>query len=237
MRLRPGSENCQVTLGGNDAPQAGKASLCRCKRSCARNPVPPKERKLAVPTPHINKSLSILTDDLACARQLNARNVTVLDTGSEKGRGVFAAQSFLPGETVIIGLLDRIETSRTTYSIQLDWNVHALFQEPASLTNHSCDPNLAIVPNRFGAYDFVAIKQISSGSELTWDYATSEFESIAVQVCLCASKNCRGAAGGFSKLPRDHPMIASGFCAPYLFQQNPGQFPRKIGFFSKFVGS
>ncbi|RWO94858.1 MAG: SET domain-containing protein-lysine N-methyltransferase [Mesorhizobium sp.] len=184
-----------------------------------------------------NKNLSVLTDDVACARQLNTRNVKVLDTGGEKGRGVFAARDFLPGELVVIGLLDRIETRRTAYSIQLDWNVHALFQEPALIMNHSCDPNSAILPNRFGAYDFVAVTQIASGAEVTWDYATSEFESIAVQSCLCSSKNCRGAAGGFSTLPRDHPMILSGFYAPYLSEKNPAQFPRKIGMFSKFIGS
>ncbi|MER9294795.1 SET domain-containing protein-lysine N-methyltransferase [Mesorhizobium sp. M0510] len=188
-------------------------------------------------TPRTNKRLSVLTDDVACARQLNARNVRVLNTEGDRGRGVFAARDFLPGETVVIGLLDHMEKRRTAHSIQLDWNVHALFQKPALFMNHSCDPNSAIVSNRFGAYDFMAINHISSGVEVTWDYASSEFESIAVQVCLCSSENCRGAAGGFSELPRDHPLIVSGFYAPYLSQQNPGQFPRRIGLFSKFVGS
>ncbi|MER8549417.1 SET domain-containing protein-lysine N-methyltransferase [Mesorhizobium sp. M1169] len=168
--------------------------------------------------PHINKGLSILTDDVACARQLNARNVRVLSTDGDRGRGVFSARDFLPGEIVIIGLIDRMERRRTTNSFQLDWNVHALFQKPAVIVNHSCEPNLAIVPNRFGAYDFVAIEHISSGVEVTWDYATSEFECIGVSVCLCSSANCRGTAGGFSKLPRDHPTLVSGFYAPYLNQ-------------------
>ncbi|MER9725880.1 MULTISPECIES: SET domain-containing protein-lysine N-methyltransferase [unclassified Mesorhizobium] len=163
-----------------------------------------------------NNRLSILTDDLACARQINARNVTVLNTGGDRGRGVFAARDFLPGEIVIIGLVDGTEKIRTTNSFQLDWNVHALFQKPAVIVNHSCAPNLAIVANRFGAYDFVAIEQISSGVEVTWDYATSESECIGISVCLCSSGNCRGSAGGFSELPRDHPMVMSGYYAPYL---------------------
>lgn len=165
---------------------------------------------------NINQCLSILTDDVACSKQLNARNVKILNTGSERGRGVFAARDFLPGEIVIIGLIERMERTRTTYSLQLDWNVHALFQEPAVIVNHSCDPNLAILPNRFGAYDFVAIRQISSDAEVTWNYATSEYECIGVEVCLCSSKNCQGSAGGFSALPPDHPMLVSGFYAPYL---------------------
>ncbi len=167
-------------------------------------------------TSHIDKSNSILTDDVGCARRINARNVSVLITGGDRGRGVFAARDFLPGEVVIIGLLDRLEGIRTTNSIQLDWDVHALFEKPAVLVNHSCCPNLAIVSNRFGAYDFVASQEISSGAEVTWDYAASEFECIGVSVCLCSAANCRGAAGGFSTLPPDHPMLVSGFYAPYL---------------------
>lgn len=169
-----------------------------------------------MPTPNIDKSVSILSDDIGCARRLNARNVRVLDTSDNRGRGVFAARDFLPGEVVIIGLVDRLERIRTTNSIQLNWNVHALFEKPAVVVNHSCDPNLAIVPNRFGAYDLIAIQEIYSDVEVTWDYATSEFECIGVSVCLCSAANCRGAAGGFSKLPPDHPMLVSRFYAPYL---------------------
>ncbi|TIL83343.1 MAG: SET domain-containing protein [Mesorhizobium sp.] len=169
---------------------------------------------------NISESLSILTDDVACAKQLNGHNVRILGTDSDRGRGVFAARDFLPSEIVVIGLIERMETTRTTNSFQLDWNVHALFQEPAVIVNHSCDPNLAIVPNRFGAYDFVAIRQISSGAEVTWNYATSEFECMGVSVCLCSSKNCQGSAGGFSTLRPDHPMLVSGFYAPYL--KEPG---------------
>ncbi|AZO03855.1 MAG: SET domain-containing protein-lysine N-methyltransferase [Mesorhizobium sp.] len=175
---------------------------------------------------HINQDLSILTDDVACAKQLNARNVKILSTGGERGRGVFAARDFLPGEIVVIGLIDRMETVRTTNSFQLDWNVHALFHKPAVIVNHCCDPNLAIVPNRFGAYDFVAIQHISSGAEVTWNYATSEFECIGVSVCLCSSRNCRGSAGGFSTLPRDHPLLVSGFYAPYL-KKTQGTFQER----------
>ncbi|WP_156940015.1 SET domain-containing protein-lysine N-methyltransferase [Mesorhizobium sp. LNHC209A00] len=171
--------------------------------------------------PRVENGISILTDDLGCARRINARNVTVRDTGHDRGRGIFAARGFLPGEVVMIGLLNRLEKARTTHSIEIDWNVHALFEEPPVFVNHSCDPNLAIVANRFRAYDFIAVREISPDVELTWDYATSEFESIAVPVCLCAAANCRQAAGGFSTLPPDHPLLLAGFYAPYL-KRNSG---------------
>ncbi|TGT35774.1 SET domain-containing protein-lysine N-methyltransferase [Mesorhizobium sp. M8A.F.Ca.ET.165.01.1.1] len=173
-----------------------------------------------MPRPKIDKyrvkTTSIMLDDVGCARQLNDHNVRVLNVSEDKGRGVFSARDFMPGEVVVIGLIARLEAARTTDSIQLDWGVHALFEEPAVIINHSCDPNLAIVPNRFGAYDFMAIREIFSGVELTWDYATSEFACVGVSVCLCGAENCRGAAGGFATLPRDHPMVISGLYAPYL---------------------
>ncbi|WP_352917277.1 SET domain-containing protein-lysine N-methyltransferase [Mesorhizobium sp. M1143] len=189
-----------------------------------------------MPNKRKKKYRSILDDDAACARIINARNVKIADAGADRGRGIFSSRQFLPGEVVMIGLIDRLEEERTIYSIQIDWNIHATFEEPVVLSNHSCNPNLAIVPNRFGAYDFIAIHEVDHDVELTWDYATTEFNSIAVQVCLCSSKNCRGAAGGFSTLRPDHPILLAGFYAPYL-QRPYGRFPRGIGMFARLVGS
>ncbi|MET3524114.1 SET domain-containing protein-lysine N-methyltransferase [Mesorhizobium abyssinicae] len=189
-----------------------------------------------VPNPRRTKCTSILADDIGCARRINVRNVTVRDTGDERGRGVFAARRFLPGEIVMIGLIHRWEKERAIYSIQMDWNVHAIFDEPAKYSNHSCDPNLAIVPNRFGAYDFIAIREISPQVEVTWDYATTETECIGVSNCLCSAASCRKLIGAFPALPPDHPLLMSGFYAPYL-QRNPRHFPRGIGMLAKIVGS
>ncbi|MEV8644034.1 SET domain-containing protein-lysine N-methyltransferase [Mesorhizobium ciceri] len=184
------------------------------------------ERSFGVPSRKVEKTTSIVIDDVGCARQLNDRNVRVLDVSEAKGRGVCSARDFMPSEVVVIGLIARLETARTTDSIQMERDVHALFEEPAVIINHSCDPNLAIVPNRFGAYDFVAIREIPSGVELTWDYATSEVACLGVSLCLCEAENCRGAAGGFATLPRDHPMIISGLYAPYL-DEKPGNRRRR----------
>ncbi|TIU19472.1 MAG: SET domain-containing protein [Mesorhizobium sp.] len=189
-----------------------------------------------VPKSRVKKCGSILSDDVGCARRINVRNVTVRDTGGKKGRGVFAARRFLPGEIVAIGLVQRLEKVRTEYTIQMDWNVHAIFEEPAIFSNHSCDPNLAIIPNRFGGYSFIAIREISPNVEVTWDYATSETECVGVSTCLCSAAQCRGTVGGFPKLPRDHPLLTSAFYAPYL-QRNPRHLPREIGMLARIVGS
>lgn len=189
-----------------------------------------------MPHPRKKKIATILSDDIGCARRINSRNVMVSDTGDGRGRGVFAARRFLAGEIVIVGLVQRYEKVRTTYTIQMDWNVHAIFEEPAIFSNHSCDPNLAIVPNRFGAFDFVAIREILPKAEVAWDYATSETECVGISVCLCSAANCRKIVGGFPSLPPDHPLLTSAFYAPYL-QRNPRHFPRGIGALAKIVGS
>lgn len=58
--------------------------------------------------------------------------------------------------------------------------------EHTGACNHSCDPNVGFS----NQVTLIAIKNISSGEELTWDYAFCEsfFKPFK---CKCGSKNCR----------------------------------------------
>lgn len=58
-------------------------------------------------------------------------------------------------------------------------------------TNHSCDPNIAIQ----GQIVFVAMRDISSGEELTHDWATTD-DLDYIMDCKCGSLNCRGTITG-----------------------------------------
>ena len=53
--------------------------------------------------------------------------------------------------------------------------------------NHSCDGNVGF--DEWG--DFVAIKEIESGNEMTYDYALSESNPLFKMECKCGNKNCR----------------------------------------------
>jgi hypothetical protein len=128
-----------------------------------------------------------------------------------KGRGVFAAKAFAPGDTVVMGQAVGIKPERTIYSIQKDWNLHVELDEPARSLNHSCNPNTGVVDNSYGAYDFVATTSILLGEEITFDYETTEYEIIFAGQCLCTTAECRGRAMGF-KYRTDRP----GFLARYL---------------------
>lgn len=135
----------------------------------------------------------------------------------EKGLGVFGEKPFKKGDLVVRGKPEKMVRERTDYSFQVDINQHVQLDKPARLINHSCDPNLGVKDNKFGGYDFIAIRDIAAGEELTWDYSMTEFVSIAIKdVCLCGSSNCRKKVGGFVCLPFETRNKYNDFVADYL---------------------
>lgn len=68
--------------------------------------------------------------------------------------------------------------------------------------NHSCDPNCEMqkwyVNGQYRMALF-ALKNITKGDELTYDYNFSLFNPAEGQPCKCGSENCRGVIGGKSQ--------------------------------------
>lgn len=118
-------------------------------------------------------------------------------TSGHKGRAVIALRAFHPAELVVIGRAVSVLPERATHSFQKDWDTHVELDAPARFMNHSCQPNTGVVDNSHDGYDFVALREIQPGDEVTWDYETTEYVSIAVPRCLCATKNCRTRIHGF----------------------------------------
>jgi len=106
---------------------------------------------------------------------------------------------FLPGETVLYSVSEYISPERTIHTVQLDRNpdVHVEITAPGRLINHSCDPNTGVKDNKHMAFDFIALRSIKKGDEISFDYETTEYESIAVPKCLCGTPSCRGKTVGF----------------------------------------
>jgi SET domain-containing protein len=44
---------------------------------------------------------------------------------------------------------------------------------PGRFINHSCNSNTGIRDNKAGAFDFVTLRKVSSGEQLTWDYSVT----------------------------------------------------------------
>ena len=140
----------------------------------------------------------------------------VVNATADKGRGVFALRDISAGEVVIRSRPVRVCPERTRLTIQTDFDVHVEVDEPGIFTNHSCDPNTGLRNNELGAYDFVALRDIKQGEEITWDYETTEFILIAVFECHCGSPKCRGRARGFKYLAKEVREAYGEFIGDYL---------------------
>jgi len=118
-----------------------------------------------------------------------------------KGRIVVATENISSGVVVCSSRIRGLAPERDRYSLQKDENVHLYIDEPGQIFSHSCEPNLTVRDNEFGAFDFVSVRPVLAGEELSFHYGMSEAESVAVAVCCCGSADCQGRSVGFWELP------------------------------------
>lgn len=142
----------------------------------------------------------------------------------DKGRCVLSTRRFEPGETVVVGAVERVVPIRTNHSFQVGWDTHVDLTTPARDINHSCDPNTGIRDNSGGGFDFIALREILPSEEITWDYETSEYVSIAVSRCLCGEARCRSVIRGFEYRRNDRSWQPT-HVAGYLREQSRGLLP------------
>ena len=83
--------------------------------------------------------------------------------------------------------------------------------------NHSCDPNCGL-DFEDGRVYLKSIRIISRGSEITYDYATSQSLFPLRFSCKCESPDCRGDIGDFNELPvkRKKFYLSKSVVAPFL---------------------
>jgi hypothetical protein len=145
--------------------------------------------------------------------------VVIQETPDGRGYGLFARATIVLGDLVFRGTALETTRQRTSHSIQLDWEKHVTMDAPAILVNHSCAANLGIRENDLGAYDFYALRDIPSSSELLWDYETAESEMSGFD-CECGDPECRGQLKGFqSHGDQVLATYSKGFVAPYLLRE------------------
>ena len=143
----------------------------------------------------------------------------IMKRTKQKGRGVFAARSLTSGDVVVRGRFLKALASRTHHSFEVGFDEHIELDEPARVINHSCDPNTGIQNNQFGGYNFIALRPIQVGEEITWDYETSEYTSIAVKRCFCGSAKCRKHIVGFQFREEELRTKYGEYLAGYLTQK------------------
>ena len=143
----------------------------------------------------------------------------MLKNSQDRGSGVFTKSSFKREDVVMRGVIEKIEYVNHVGVSQMGKNEYFAPIGLMALVNHSCDPNCGIRLNETGAHDYVAMKDISPGEEINFDYAMQNYKIGHFLVkCRCGSSDCRGVIGGWVDLPDHKRQQYKTFIAPYLLE-------------------
>ncbi|ESL09445.1 hypothetical protein TRSC58_02832 [Trypanosoma rangeli SC58] len=118
----------------------------------------------------------------------------------EMGQTAYAARNIAAGELLFhcAGLVVHFPTM---YTICVGEDKHLLFGDGAECIAHHCDSNLQVVVHEESeTFDFVAIRDITMGEMLNFNYCTTEWIMNSSFVCLCGSVHCAGTIRGFVNL-------------------------------------
>ncbi len=85
----------------------------------------------------------------------------------------------------------------------------------ARFINHSCNPNCGI-KNRF---DVVAMRDISPGEQLFWDYEMTEDHPFWRMECRCGNQDCRAIIGTFQNMPPKKIREYKGYISEWLVKK------------------
>jgi len=122
------------------------------------------------------------------------------------GRGLFAGRDFAVGDEIlrfsgpVISLCEAIaKGAEQANPLQVGPFEYIDLEPPGVFINHSCDPNAGIIADRV----LVALRSISAGEEVRYNYSTTMWEGIWTMPCQCKSASCRGAVTDFPQLAAD----------------------------------
>lgn len=120
------------------------------------------------------------------------------------GKGLFATRDYRPDELILAltGPPYRRDhpihgTDEGANLLQTGRRSYILLDGPGVYANHSCDPNAGIRKNR----RLVALRTITEGEEIRFDYSTTMDEDFWTMDCRCGSAACRGRIEDFHRLP------------------------------------
>lgn len=155
-------------------------------------------------------------------------NPKVIVGKSKFGRGLFAVANISKGETIAEFDGDIFVAECTSklpndpplfvrdHAVQFS-NTEYRWSKYGTLMNHSCDPNCGI--NGTGAsFRQVAMKPITKGTELTYDYEMTEDSDWRMK-CECGSPICRKTIGAYENMPIEIRKKYKGYVADYLVKK------------------
>jgi hypothetical protein len=94
------------------------------------------------------------------------------------------------------------ETNVDTYALQIGPDLYIGESGGVDdLFNHSCEPNAGVIISGTTA-ELRAIRAITPGEEIAFDYSTTLDEGDFTMVCRCGLPSCRGVIGDGRDLPQ-----------------------------------
>lgn len=147
-------------------------------------------------------------------RKLSKCMYVYIGETERRGLGIFAAKHFQSNDVIVMdedgdyydNMLSYDEAIRSGYDIARDcFQVGADLYNPPNgnlddMVNHSCDPTTGLRLSPKG-YRMIALRDIVTGNELTYDYSTYISGARETLDCRCGAPNCRQLIGSFSDLP------------------------------------
>lgn len=126
------------------------------------------------------------------------------------GTGVFAGEDIAAGERIRLvdgDIVFRVNRTREDALSNPDWIGigRNRWIDPRGILrflNHSCEPNVGVVTPEADLVAIVAMRDISGGEELTFDYSTTECDPLWEMSCTCRSVRCRRTIRSILTLPR-----------------------------------
>jgi hypothetical protein len=140
-----------------------------------------------------------------------------------KGYGSFARQTISAGTIVATfggtaanrSGLTIFPNERQRRSIQIDIDLFLIGpvqREPGDSINHSCIPNCGMR----NATQVVAMHDIETGQELTFDYAMTDASDYDEFECSCSARQCRGTVSGSDWGRTDLQQRYTRYFSPYV---------------------
>ena len=137
--------------------------------------------------------------------------------------GVYATESISAGTHAVVfgGFVTQgprfrqLPEYRQRHSLQIGEDLFLACGEALNdgdLVNHSCEPNLGFVSE----ISLTSLRNIKSGEQLTFDYATCDSLPYDEFECECASASCRVRVTGQDWMSRTVQELRAGHFSPYL---------------------
>jgi len=164
---------------------------------------------------------TLIPNPAARVKERSARTVPCSVIETPLGFALVATRAIAAGES-ILEIEGRPQQEPTRYSIQIAHGTHieadgALPHEemcarhPWRFLNHACEPNAHIAGR-----SLVARAAIAAGSQITFDYTTTEADMAEPFACQCGAASCLGSVRGFAHLSADERRAREPWLAPHL---------------------